>query len=104
MHANELKTQVLFGVRLIMVPSYVVVILVKAYLSVSLFMHPHCFNRAMVLWNVHSVYAWCRVFISLFERYGLLEHHVYTVAIVLACPPTHRATRVSHTSQSAVSV
>lgn len=62
MHADQ--TPIVFGTHLFMIPCYVFVCVVKLYMAARLLSGPCCMYDSVVLFNVHAIYAWCRVFVG----------------------------------------
>jgi len=73
-----------FGVQLVMVPVYMLLVMLKSALGVMAFAYPELFHWALRLFLVHHVYTWVRVFYSIFYRLGVVHSHIYTVSILLA--------------------
>ena len=78
------QTPIVFGLQAFMVPAYSFVLLCKLLCAISLFLTPYCYIRLVVLYNVLSIYAWCRAFIGSFLLLGIFEKSHYSIGILLA--------------------
>mmetsp|Transcript_21706 Transcript_21706/g.68751 ORF Transcript_21706/g.68751 Transcript_21706/m.68751 type:complete len:497 (-) Transcript_21706:61-1551(-) len=72
------------GVPLVMRPAYACCIGLKALCALDVFLRPHCALTVLRLYNMHSVYTWCRVFYFVFEKLIILRENRYTLSFLLA--------------------
>ena len=78
------QTPIVFGLQAFMVPAYSFVLFCKLLCAISLFLTPYCYIRLVVLYNVLSIYAWCRAFIGSFLALGIFEKSHYSIGILMA--------------------
>jgi len=78
------QTPRVFGVRVVMVPAYALIVALKILCCVNLFMDKYSLQKLIMLATVHHIYVWCRVLMALFYQADIMRAHEYTVAILLA--------------------
>lgn len=86
------QTPIVFGTQAVMLPAYVGCVALKIACVVDVFLHPNCALKFIRLYNIHSVYTWCRVFIFLFTKLQIMNENMYTVSIMFAgfcCAPAY---------------
>lgn len=79
-----LQTPIVFGSKAIMIPSYLLCIIIHAYCAFQLFLDPSSLSWAINTFLIFNVYAWCRFYFYLFDRYHLIGNQKYTVSILMA--------------------
>ena len=65
---QHLNHRIVFGTRVVMVPAYIAAIAMKAYCALDLLVNPSCAVKVLRLYNVHSIYTWCRFFVFIFKN------------------------------------
>lgn len=86
------QTPIVFGTQAVMLPAYSACVLLKIACVFDLIAHPNCALKFLRLYNIHSIYTWCRVFIALFTKFNIMTENLYTVSIMLAgfcCAPAY---------------
>ena len=78
------QTPIVFGTQAIMVPVYVFCVAAKLWCGVDLWINPHCALKSVRLYNILSIYTWCRVMVALFQTIQMFEESLYSIAILLA--------------------
>jgi Ca2+-binding EF-hand superfamily protein len=78
------QTPIVFGTQAVMVPVYVCCICVKLWCGVDLWINPQCAMKSARLYNILSIYTWCRVMVGLFQFMQMFEGSLYSIAILLA--------------------
>ena len=78
------QTPIVFGTQAVMVPVYVCCVAVKLWCGVDLWLNPHCAMKSVRLYNILSIYTWCRVMVALFQTLQMFEESLYSIAILLA--------------------
>lgn len=78
------QTPIVFGTQAVMVPAYIGCVLIKFWCAVDLWFNLTCARKSVRLYNVLSIYTWCRVFIGLFGRTVMFEDSLYSVSILFA--------------------
>ena len=78
------QTPIVFGTQIFMVPAYLCVCFVKLAVAIKLFTGPCCVYTSLVLFNIHAIYAWCRIFIKAFIALKVFKENEYTIAIMFA--------------------
>ena len=78
------QTPIVFGTQAIMVPVYVCCIVIKVWCGADLWLNPACALKSVRLYNILSIYTWCRVLVALFVTMQMFESSVYSIAILLA--------------------
>eukprot|EP00927_Polykrikos_kofoidii_P011163 TRINITY_DN14712_c0_g1_i1.p1 TRINITY_DN14712_c0_g1~~TRINITY_DN14712_c0_g1_i1.p1 ORF type:complete len:491 (+),score=84.83 TRINITY_DN14712_c0_g1_i1:124-1473(+) len=85
------QTPIVFGTQAIMRPAYCACVICKIACVVDVWLHPTCAMKFLRLYNIHSVYTWCRVFMAFFIKLHIVTENMYTVSILLAgfmCGPS----------------
>jgi hypothetical protein len=67
-----------------MIPAYLACIVAKFGCTLDLWLNVHCATKSVRLYNVLSIYTWCRVFIGLFGRTVMFQDSIYSVSILFA--------------------
>eukprot|EP00927_Polykrikos_kofoidii_P011164 TRINITY_DN14712_c0_g1_i2.p1 TRINITY_DN14712_c0_g1~~TRINITY_DN14712_c0_g1_i2.p1 ORF type:complete len:478 (+),score=86.46 TRINITY_DN14712_c0_g1_i2:110-1543(+) len=84
------QTPIVFGTQAIMRPAYCACVICKIACVVDVWLHPTCAMKFLRLYNIHSVYTWCRVFMAFFINLNIVNENMYSVSIMLAgftcCP------------------
>jgi hypothetical protein len=78
------QTPIVFGTQAVMIPAYLGCIAAKFGCTVDLWNNVHCATKSVRLYNVLSIYTWCRVFIMLFGRSVMFQDSLYSVSILFA--------------------
>ena len=78
------QTPIVFGTQAVMVPAYVLCVAAKIWCGVDLWLNTACLRKSVRLYNVLSIYTWCRVFIGLFGRTLMFQDSLYSVSILFA--------------------
>lgn len=78
------QTPILFGTQAIMIPVYVILICARVFCGVDLWLNPECAMKSVRLYNILSIYTWCRVTVLLFTVLQIFEEHLYSASILLA--------------------
>ena len=68
----------------VMIPAYLGCILAKSACTWDLWYNLNCARKCLRLYNILSIYTWCRVFIGLFGRTVMFQDSLYSVSILLA--------------------
>jgi hypothetical protein len=79
-----IQTPIVFGSKAIMLPSYLLCILIHGYCAFELIHDPSSQVWAVNTFLIFNVYAWCRFYFYLFDRFQLMGDQKYTVSILLA--------------------
>ena len=78
------QTPNVFGVRIIMVPAYALVVALKLLCAINLWLDMYSMQKLLMLVIIHHIYVWCRVFMAIFTTARVMQAHEYTVSILLA--------------------
>eukprot|EP01043_Picozoa_sp_COSAG02_P003579 COSAG02_NODE_88_length_38629_cov_457.967999_16_plen_339_part_00 len=78
------QTPIVFGTQAVMVPAYTGCVLIKFWCALDLWFNMTCARKSVRLYNVLSIYTWCRVFIGLFGRTVMFQDSLYSVSILFA--------------------
>lgn len=78
------QTPIVFGTQAVMIPAYLGCILAKSACTWDLWNNLNCARKCLRLYNILSIYTWCRVFIGLFGRTVMFQDSLYSVSILLA--------------------
>jgi len=86
MHATTgaYQTPQVFGIPVVMVPAYTMMIILKVFFAMRLFMSPLDLTYHQSLFFTHHIYVWCRAFTLTFEAMGIFEEYMYSQSILLA--------------------
>jgi len=79
-----LQTPVVFGSKAIMIPSYLLCIIIHGFCAFQLIQDPSSHAWAINTFLIFNVYAWCRFYFYMFDRFHLFGNEKYSVAILLA--------------------
>mmetsp|Transcript_15125 Transcript_15125/g.17128 ORF Transcript_15125/g.17128 Transcript_15125/m.17128 type:complete len:536 (+) Transcript_15125:234-1841(+) len=85
------QVPIVFGVHVFMVPAYTAIICVKIACAVNTWYNPFCYYRVLALYNILSIYSWCRVLIIIFRKLKIFPGSTYSVGIGVAtaiCMPS----------------
>jgi len=75
--------RVAFGVKVLVYPLYVTLIVIKFYLAINVLSHPDCSRRALGLATIHTAYAWFRFFYVVLKYLGVSLGADHTVCMVM---------------------
>lgn len=78
------QTPIVFGTQAVMVPAYVGCVGIKTWCAVDLLLNLSCARKSVRLYNVLSIYTWCRIFIGLFGNTQMFQDSLYSVSILFA--------------------
>ena len=78
------QTPIVFGTQAVMIPVYVCCVAVRLWCGVDLWLNPHCAMKSVRLYNILSIYTWCRVMVAVFQTLQMFEESLYSIAILLA--------------------
>ena len=79
-----LQTPVVFGSKAIMIPSYLLCIFIHGFCALELLMNPASHAWALNTFLIFNVYAWCRFYYYMFDRFHLFGSEKYSVSILFA--------------------
>jgi hypothetical protein len=74
---------VAFGVKVLVYPLFVTLIVIKFYLAINVLSHPDCSRRALGLATIHTAYAWFRFFDIVLKYLGVSFGAHHTVCMVM---------------------
>jgi hypothetical protein len=78
------QTPQVFGMKVIMVPAYSIVVFWKAVCAVRMGMDPNSLWILMQLFFTHHIYVWTRAFHVIFEEMDVFQEHTYSISILFA--------------------
>lgn len=79
-----LQTPVVFGSKAIMIPSYLLCIFIHGFCAFELLLNPTSHAWSVNTFLIFNVYAWCRFYFYMFDRFHLFGTEKYSISILLA--------------------
>jgi hypothetical protein len=79
-----LQTPLVFGSKAIMTPSYLLCIFIHAFCALMLLQNPTSHAWAINTFLIFNVYAWCRFYFYLLDRFKLFSADKYSISIIFA--------------------
>lgn len=80
----SLQTPIVFGMKAIMTPAYILCVGLHAFAAVNLLLHPTSTFWAINTFLIFNIYVWCRVYYYLFDAMKIFTGSKYTVSILAA--------------------
>lgn len=78
------QTPQVFGMHIVMVPVYTIVVLWKAISLLRLAIRPESLWLMLQLFFTHHIYVWCRAMHVILEQAGVFSENLYSVSILFA--------------------